>query len=79
MSRAFQIASIFIIALTALWFGYEMMLRHSVQWHFLTAGGINFLMAVIINRQYTQKDYNYLGIIHGVLMVSLFGYGYFFV
>ncbi|WP_303686135.1 hypothetical protein [Nonlabens dokdonensis] len=79
MSRIYQLSSLLIIALTILWFTYEMMLRHSVQWHFLTAGGINFLAAVIINRQFTQKRYNYLGIIHVVFMVLLFGYGYFFI
>ncbi|AGC77604.1 hypothetical protein [Nonlabens dokdonensis] len=79
MSRAYQFSSLLIIALTILWFAYEMMLRHSVQWHFLAAGGINFLTAIIINRQFTDKKYNYLGIIHVVFMVLLFGYGYFFI
>lgn len=79
MSRVYQLASIIIISLTVLWFCYELTLRHSEKWHFLTAGAINFLMAVIINRQFTQKDRNYLGIIHGVFMVVLFGYGYFFI
>jgi hypothetical protein len=54
------------------------MQRHPEKWQFLTAGGIHFLMSIIINRQFTQKNRNYLGIIHGILMVSFFGFGYFF-
>ncbi|MEN8817629.1 MAG: hypothetical protein ABF274_12285 [Nonlabens sp.] len=79
MSKAYKYSSLIIIALTVIWFCYEMTLRHSEKWHFLTAGAVNFLTAIIINRQFTQKEYNYLGIIHGVFMVTLFGYGYFFI
>jgi hypothetical protein len=79
MSNAFKYASIMIITITITWFCYEMTQRHLEKWHFLTAGAINFLMAVIINRQFTQKDRNYLGIIHGTFMVALFGCGYFFI
>jgi len=59
------------------WLGYEFSLRHFVKWHFLVAGGIHFLMAVIINRQFTKKDINYLGWIHVVLAILFFAYGHF--
>jgi len=79
MSKPFQIASIIIIALTLIWFiiwGFD---KYTPQWQFLTAGGINFLMSIIINRQFVKSKRNYLGIIHSVFMVVLGGYGYFFV
>jgi hypothetical protein len=79
MSNAFKYASIMIITITITWFCYEMTQRHLEKWRFLTAGAVHFLMAVIINRQFTQKDRNYLGIIHGIFMVALFGCGYFFI
>jgi hypothetical protein len=79
MSKAFKYTSILIITITVAWFCYEMTLRHLEQWHFLAAGAVNFLMAVIINRQFTQKKRNYLGLIHTVFMVGLFGSGYFFI
>jgi hypothetical protein len=78
MSKTYQVASVMTIAVTLLWFCYAMMQRHPEKWQFLTAGGVHFLMSIIINRQFTKKNRNYLGIIHGILMVSFFGFGYFF-
>ncbi|GAK99545.1 MULTISPECIES: hypothetical protein [Nonlabens] len=79
MSRSFQIASIIIISLTIVWFMIMGMDKYTPQWQFLTAGGIHFLMSIIINRQFVKARYNYLGIIHSILMITLGGYGYFFV
>lgn len=79
MSKPFQIASIIIIILTAVWFLILGLDKYTPQWQFLTAGGIHFLMSIIINRQFVKSRYNYLGIIHSILMVALGGYGYFFV
>lgn len=79
MSKPFQIASIIIIILTAVWFLILGLDKYTPQWQFLTAGGIHFLMSIIINRQFVKSQYNYLGIIHSILMVALGGYGYFFV
>jgi len=79
MSKAYRYASLLIIAITLVWFCYELSQRHLEKWHFLTAGAINFLMAVMINRQFTKKNHNYLGVIHGVFMVAFFGCGYFFI
>ena len=79
MSKPFQIGSLAVIALTVVWFiifGFD---KYTPQWQFLTAGGVNFLMSIIINRQFVNSKRNYLGIIHSVLMVALGGYGYFFV
>ncbi|WP_124979717.1 hypothetical protein [Nonlabens xiamenensis] len=78
MSRAYQLASLLVIFGTLIWWVYALTQRHQVQWQYLTAGGIHFLMAIIINRQLTEKNYNYLGIIHVSLMILLFGYGYLF-
>lgn len=79
MNKAYQIASVIIIAATVVWFIIWGLDRYTPQWQFLTAGGINFLMSIIINRQFVNAQRNYLGIIHSVLMVALGGYGYFFV
>ncbi|GAK88865.1 hypothetical protein JCM19297_3389 [Nonlabens ulvanivorans] len=79
MSRSFQITSIIIISLTVVWFMIMGMDKYTPQWQFLTAGGIHFLMSIIINRQFVKARYNYLGIIHSILMIALGGYGYFFV
>jgi cytochrome b len=79
MSLSYRIFSIIIIVLSVIWFVMELSQRRFEQWHFLAAGGVNFIAAMIINRQFTRKEYNYLGIIHGVFMVGFFGYGYFFV
>ncbi|QJP35724.1 hypothetical protein F0365_15600 [Nonlabens sp. Ci31] len=78
MSKTYQFASVITIGVTLFWFCYAMMQRHPQKWQFLTAGGIHFLMSIIINRQFTQKNRNYLGIIHGIFMVCFFGSGYFF-
>ncbi|GAK93349.1 hypothetical protein JCM19298_2068 [Nonlabens ulvanivorans] len=79
MSKSFQITSIIIISLTVVWFMIMGMDKYTPQWQFLTAGGIHFLMSIIINRQFVKARYNYLGIIHSILMIALGGYGYFFV
>ncbi|BAO55941.1 hypothetical protein [Nonlabens marinus] len=77
MSKTYFYSSIVALLLTLTWLGYELSLRHFVKWHFLVAGGIHFLLAIIINRQFTKKDINYLGWIHVVLAVVFFGYGHF--
>ncbi|MBF4983529.1 hypothetical protein FNJ87_11375 [Nonlabens mediterrranea] len=79
MARSFQIASIITICLTVIWFLILGMDKYTPQWQFLTAGGIHFLMSIIINRQFVKARYNYLGIIHSILMIVLGGYGYFFI
>jgi cytochrome b len=79
MSKSYQIFSIIIIVLSIAWFIIELSQRRFEQWHFLTAGAINFIAAMIINRQFTLREYNYLGIVHVVFMVAFFGYGYFFI
>lgn len=61
-----------------IWFVYEVNLRHGVKWHYMTAGGLNFIISIIVNRQLIDREYNYLGIIHVVFAVAFFGYGYFF-
>ncbi|WP_438962130.1 hypothetical protein [Nonlabens sp.] len=79
MSKPFQIFSIAIILITVLWLITLGIDKYTPQWQFLTAGGIHFLMSIIINRQFVTSRYNYLGLIHSILMVALGGYGYFFV
>ena len=78
MSNTIKFISLTIIILSIAWLIYELSLRRSVQWHFMTAGGINFIISIIVNRQFTKRDYNYLGILHVVFAVVFFGYGYFF-
>jgi hypothetical protein len=77
MSKPFLILSLITIGLTIAWLGYEFSLRHFIKWHFLVSGGFHFLLAVIINRQFTKKDVNYLGWIHVVFAVVFFAYGHF--
>jgi cytochrome b len=79
MSLAYRIFSIVIILLSLAWLASELSQRRLVQWHFLAAGGVNFIAAMVINRQFTQRQYNYLGMVHVVFMVLFFGYGYFFI
>lgn len=79
MNKGYQIASLIVIGLTVIWFLILGIDKYTPQWQFLTAGGIHFLMAIIINRQFVKGSYNYLGILHSILMVALGGYGYFFV
>ncbi|WP_157111423.1 hypothetical protein [Nonlabens spongiae] len=78
MSRSVKAFSLCIIIVTSAWFVYELTLRQGIKWHFLTAGAVNFLAAIIVNRQFTYRSYNYLGIFHVMLAILLFGYGYFF-
>ncbi|MGJ8684644.1 MAG: hypothetical protein ACSHWW_08470 [Nonlabens sp.] len=78
MSKPFQIASIIIIVLTVLWFFIFGIDKYTPQWQYLAAGGIHFLMAIVINRQFVNAQYNYLGFIHIIFMIALGGYGYFF-
>ncbi|WP_194852149.1 hypothetical protein [Nonlabens antarcticus] len=77
MSRPFLFSSLIIIGLTVFLLGYELTLHHFVKWHFLVTGAVHFIMAIIINRQYTKKDINYLGWIHVVAAVLFFAYGHF--
>ncbi len=77
MARPYLYTSLLFLILTVLWLGYEFNLRHFVRWHFMVSGAIHFLLAVIINRQYTKKNVNYLGWIHVVAAVVFFGLGYF--
>jgi hypothetical protein len=79
MAKGYSIASIFMIVVTVVWFVFALSSSEIIKWHFLTAAAINFLMAMVINRQFTSKRYNYLGIAHVVLMVGLGFYGYFFI
>ncbi|WP_157686626.1 hypothetical protein [Nonlabens sp. Hel1_33_55] len=76
MSKPFFYSSIIAIALTILWLTYEFQLHHFVRWHFLAAGGLHFIMSIIINRQFTIRT-NVLGWIHVSLAVIFFAYGYF--
>ena len=78
MSKPFQISSIIISVLTLGWFILLGLDKYTPQWQFLTAGGINFLMAIIINRQFVNGNHNYLGIIHIIFMIALGGDGYLF-
>jgi len=78
MSKPYFYASIAFIVLTVIWLAYEFSLRHLVKWHFLVAGGIHIILAIIINRQFTKKNVNYLGWIHVICGVLFFAYGHFF-
>ncbi|MGB3591908.1 MAG: hypothetical protein WBA16_09530 [Nonlabens sp.] len=78
MTNYHRTVSIVVIALTTVWFLYAIQLRHPEKWQYLTAGAVNFIMAIIINRQFTDSNYNYLGIIHVIFMTTLASYGYFF-
>ncbi|WP_146126700.1 hypothetical protein [Nonlabens agnitus] len=77
MSKPFLYSSIIMISLTVIWLIYEFQLHHFVKWHFLTVGAIHIIMSIIINRQFTTKDINYLGWIHVVSGVVFFAYGHF--
>lgn len=79
MSRGLQLLSISTILVSLAWFLLLGIARHPVQWQYLTVAGVHFIMSIIINRQFVKGKYNYLGIIHGVIMISLGFYGYFFI
>ncbi|WP_167341896.1 hypothetical protein [Nonlabens sp. SY33080] len=79
MTKTYKVISILIISLTLIWLVYAGFQPKWIKWQLMTAGGIHFIMSFIINRQYHNWEYNYLGIIHGTLMVVLMGWGYFFV
>lgn len=78
MAKSYQILSIIAILATVVWFFTFGISRHPVQWHYLAVAGVHFILSIIINRQFVKSQYNYLGIIHGFLMVTLGFYGYFF-
>lgn len=78
MAKGYKILSTITIVATVIWFFTFGIARHPVQWHFLAVAGVHFILSIIINRQFIKSQYNYLGIIHGFLMVSLGFYGYFF-
>ena len=78
MSNSFKWTSIIVLIITLAWLLYALAQRHPAQWQFFTAGGVHFIMAVIINRQFVKKNHNYLGIAHVVLMILFFAYAYLF-
>lgn len=75
MAKSIIIVSIALISLTLIWLVYALA-TEPLRWQFLAAGAVHFIASIIVNKQMTYKNYNYLGIAHTTLTVLLFGYGY---
>lgn len=77
MARSITITSIILLGLTVAWLVF-VVATEAVRWQFLAVAGTHFVWSIVVNKQFTLKNYNYLGIIHTVLTVVFFGYGYAF-
>lgn len=75
MAKYITVFSISLFVLTFLWLVYAF-LNEPLRWQFLGAGGLHFIASIVVNKQMTFKNYNYLGIAHTVAMIVFFGYGY---
>jgi|GEM_PF-1836266 len=75
MAKSVIVFSVVLFVSSGLWLFY-VVTTEPVRWQFLAAGAIHFIASIIVNKQITFKNNNYLGIAHTTLTVLFFAYGY---
>jgi len=75
MTKSVIVFSIVLFLCSGFWLVYAFA-TEPLRWQFLAAGAIHFIASIVVNKQMTFKDYNYLGIAHTTATVLFFAYGY---